>query len=313
MGKGERAKKGQKEAEPAPSCSTEDDPDKPANLQTKVPVYYRQFIDSVKGRDRDELIKLGQDLRRDLPVEVFQTIAPDKDFKSYKADRGANIVRRLCHVAGSLSLLYYLFGDTLFGVPKQFLLFICLSIIPLCIEIVRIKKNIRILGIREHEKKKVASYIWFTHASLILILICPPEIAIPVILTASLGDPIIGETRRFRRSIAFMVGILFCCAVFWLYGYNFLMGAVAGMICFLGEATEFGFRWSVRRDLFYSRHQHKEHWMAKYADFITKTDDDFTMQFFPGIILLIIYFLMPVWFPDPHPWLTPLDFLVALG
>jgi hypothetical protein len=290
------------------------DDERPATLQTKVPVYYKQFIDSLKGMDVKELGKLGNDLRKDLPKEVMSTLAPGRDFKEYSGRKGTNYIRRLCHILASLSVVYYFFGDSLFGVPKLIVIFIALSIIPLTIDVLRLRFDWKILGIRDHEKDRMASYVWFTHGSLILILICPQQIAVPVIIAASWGDPIIGEIRRFRRSIAFSVGILFCCAVFLLYGYwesSIPLAIFAGCVCFIGEATEFGFRWTLRRDLFYSRHKEKESWLAKYATFITKTDDDFTMQIFPGIVLLIVYLLAPNWFPDPL--IEPLSFLASLA
>jgi dolichol kinase len=287
---------------------------KPANLQTKVPIYYKQFIDSLKGMDVKELGKLGNDLRKDLPKEVMGTLAPGQDFKRYSGRRGTNYIRRFFHILASLSVIYYFLGTGLFGVPKEIVVFIALSVIPLAIDTFRIKSGRRIFGIRDHEEKRVASYVWFTHGSLILILLCPQQIAVPVIIAASWGDPIIGEIRRFRRSIAFSVGILFCCAVFLAYGYyksSILLAIFAGCICFIGEATEFGFRWSLRRDLFYSRHREKESRLAKYSTFLTKTDDDFTMQFFPGMVLLIVYLLSPNWFPEPL--IEPLSFLVRLA
>jgi len=180
--------------------------ERPPTLQTKVPVYYKQFIDSLKGMDVKELGKLGKDLRKDLPKEVMATLAPGRDFKEYSGRRGTNVIRRMCHILASLSVLYYFFGDGLFGLPKEILIFIALSIVPLTIDTLRLRFGWRILGIRDHEKDRMASYVWFTHGSLILILICPQQIAVPVIIAASWGDPIIGEIRRFRRSIAFSVG-----------------------------------------------------------------------------------------------------------
>ena len=293
--------------------------EKPANLQTKVPVYYKQFIESLKGMDVRELGKLGNDLRKDLPSEVMATLAPGRDFKEYKGRKGTNVVRRISHIIASLSVIYYFFGNTLFGIPKVFLIIIALSIIPLLLDTMRIRFQWRILGFRDHEEDRFASYVWFTHGSLFLILVCPQQIAVPVIIAASWGDPIIGEIRRFRRSIAFSVGILFCCAVFLAYGYyrsSILLAIFAGGICFIGEATEFGLRWSLRKDLFYSRHKETESPLAKYSSFLTKTDDDFTMQFFPGIVLLIVYVLAEQfgfsnWFPEPL--IEPLSFLANLA
>jgi len=310
MGKKKKGPKVEKESVEAAEPN-EDKVERPAALPARVPIYYKQFIDSLKGKDISELKKLGGDLRRDLPEGVMSTLAPDRDFKQYSARKGSNYVRRLFHILASLSVVYYFFGPSIFGIPKEIIIFFALSVIPLAIDTTRIKLGLNILGIRDHEKQRFASYVWMTHGSLILILICPQQIAVPVIIAASWGDPIIGEIRRFRRSIAFSVGILFCCAVFWLYGYSIVMALVAGGICFIGEATEFGFRWSLRRDLFYSRHKKAEHWLVKYANFLTKTDDDFTMQFFPGMILLVIYFLQPAWYPEVL--IKPIEFLAALA
>lgn len=284
---------------------------KPDDLQKKVPIYYTTFIEGLRGMDVKELRKLGKDLQRDLPEEVMVTLAPGSDFKTYSAVKGTNVVRRICHALASLACVYYFFGPTIFGVPKEILIFIALSIIPLFLDTCRLKLQIKAFGIRDHERDKFASYVWFTHGSLLLILLTPQQIAAPIIIAASFGDPIIGEIRRFRRSIAFGVGILFCCLVFILFQYHWIMAIVAGTICFLAEATEFGYRWSLRRDLFYSRHQGRESELVKYSRFYTTTDDDFTMQVLPGLILLIIYLMNPGWFPEPL--IEPIGFLAGLG
>jgi dolichol kinase len=223
--------------------------------------------------------------------ELRHALAVEDDFKRYHGKRGTNIIRRVFHVVASLAVVY--------------------SVIPLTIEIIRLKFDLNLFGIRDHEKTRIASYVWFTHGSLLLILITPQQIAAPIILAASIGDPIIGEIRRFRRSIAFSVGILICVVVFIIFGYPFPFAIFAGVVCFLSEATEFGFRWSLRPDLFYSRHLHRESWLVRFSSFVTKTDDDFTMQFFPGLVLLIIYTLSPGWFPEPL--IKPIGLLAGVG
>lgn len=285
------------------------DPEMLRNLpETLSPEALRQTfnIDEMKKRFSPDNLRSAfalEELRHALVVE--------DDFKRYHGKRGTNIIRRIFHVVASLAVIYYFFGDTFLGIPKDILIFLSLSVIPLTIEIIRLKFDLRLLGIRDHEKTQIASYVWFTHGSLLLILITPQQIAAPVILAASIGDPIIGEIRRFRRSIAFSVGILICVVVFIIFRYPFPFAIFAGVVCFLSEATEFGFRWSLRPDLFYSRHLHKESWLVRFSSFVTKTDDDFTMQFFPGLVLLIIYTLNPSWFPEPL--IKPIGLLAGLG
>ena len=285
------------------------DPEMLLNLpETLSPEALRQAfnIDEMKKRFSPDNLRSAFALE-----ELRHALAIEDDFKRYHGKRGTNIIRRIFHVVASLAVLYYFFGNTFLGIPKDILVFLCLSVIPLTIEIIRLKYDLGLLGIRDHEKTRIASYVWFTHGSLLLILITPQQIAAPIILAASIGDPIIGEIRRFRRSIAFSVGILICVVVFIIFRYPIPFAIFAGAVCFLSEATEFGFRWSLRPDLFYSRHLHRESWLVRFSSFVTKTDDDFTMQFFPGLVLLIIYTLNPGWFPEPL--IKPIGLLAGLG
>jgi dolichol kinase len=285
------------------------DPDMFKNLpETLSPEALRQAfnVDEMKKRFSPDNLRSVFALE-----ELRHALAVEDDFKRYHGKRGTNLIRRVFHVVASLAVVYYFFGNTFFGIPKDVLIFFALSVVPLTIEIIRLKFDLSILGIRDHEKSRIASYVWFTHGSLLLILITPQQIAAPVILAASIGDPIIGEIRRFRRSIAFSVGILICVVVFLIFRYPVPFAIFAGVVCFLSEATEFGFRWSLRPDLFYSRHLHRESWLVRFSSFVTKTDDDFTMQFFPGLVLLIIYTLNPGWFPEPL--IKPIGLLAGLG
>lgn len=133
-----------------------------------------------------------------------------------------HLFRRGFHVGMSiLPFLYFEYGETISGYASiTELQFVSGMIIVLVIsEAVRLKLGITIFGQRDYESKQVSALAWgaFSVGLTFLILAEYPELVWPLILSLSLGDPFLGEIRRFGlepRSV-FIMGTVFVMAI-WL-------------------------------------------------------------------------------------------------
>jgi len=183
----------------------------------------------------------------------------------------AHWYRRVFHAFGACFLFYYLLPDVdwinslKFWVP--FLILVSLVIL----EFLRIKGKVssnHFFGLRMYEKNRVGSYLFFGVAIVTLLLYFPQQIAIPCILCASIGDPVIGEIRsRFGHKSAYAIGFLVCMLFFVVSWYKadffvmFFVSVVGAFGAVVGEMKKF---WWI--------------------------DDDFMIQMLPAVLLLIIWF-----------------------
>ena len=122
-----------------------------------------------------------------------------------------------------------------------------------------------------YEKNRVGSYVFFAIAILILLRFFPQQIAIPCILSVTLGDPIIGEIRQhFGMNYAYLFGFLVCMFFFMIAWFKsdviliLLASVIGGFGAIVGETKKF---W----------------WL----------DDDFMIQMIPAFLLLIIWISIP--------------------
>ncbi|UCH87923.1 MAG: hypothetical protein JSV49_06540 [Thermoplasmata archaeon] len=188
-------------------------------------------------------------------------------------------------------LIYYMFPEYVFGYPTLLFLFIFFVVLPIIIEIIRLKKNIRIFGLREHEQHHVASYVWFTCGAVLLIALFPQQIAAPCILGAAIGDVVLGVTRDLRRRYTFSFTFLILLLIFLIFMYNMILAIVAAGIILVSESVEFRIKSQLKPQLFYSRSKKRVSKYRKFFEIIFKTDDDFMMQVIPAISLAVIYFI----------------------
>jgi hypothetical protein len=164
--------------------------------------------------------------------------------------------------------------------------------------------------LREYERSRIASYLWFTVGATILIVFFPQQIAAPCILATAVGDPALGVTKKFRRRYTFSIAIIICFLVFLAFKYQLLVAILAAGITFIAQFIEFRIQWRVRRSLFWSRSKHEVSKYQKYFDFLFKTDDDFMMQIIPALTLLFLFLIHPDFMPDPL--IEPLEQLAFL-
>ncbi|KYK28599.1 dolichol kinase [Thermoplasmatales archaeon SG8-52-1] len=189
-------------------------------------------------------------------------------------DFDAHWYRRAFHSFGASFLIYYLLPDfdwinlLKLWIPPLIVLFV------IFLEVFRLSGKISsnyFFGLRMYEKKRVGSYVFFAVAILILLRFFPQQIAIPCILCATLGDPIIGEIRRrYSMNYVYIIGFFICMYFFiitWFKADVFLIilvSVVGGLGALIGEIKKF---W----------------WL----------DDDFMIQMLPALLLLIIWVSIP--------------------
>ncbi len=182
----------------------------------------------------------------------------------------AHWFRRVFHTFAASFLFYYLLPDE--GVMNiiKIVVPIYLVIGMTLVEYRRLRGVLdhqRFFGLRNYEKKRPASYLYFGFAIVLLFLLFPQQIAIPCILCASFVDPIIGETRYYiGKKKAYAVGFFVSLFFFFITWYQAewwalipisIIGATAALI---GEAKKLRF-----------------------------IDDDFMIQMLPAIVLWLIW------------------------
>jgi len=182
----------------------------------------------------------------------------------------AHWFRRVFHTFAASFLFYYLLPDEEWVNLGKIIIPIIIIFCMIVVEYRRIRGDLdhqRFFGLRNYEKKRPASYLYFGVAVLLLFLLFPQQIAIPCILCASFTDPIIGESRYYlgkkrAYAIGFIVSVFFFLgtwyqADWWILMLVVLLGATGAVI---GEAIK-----------------------------LKLVDDDFMIQMLPAFLLLLMW------------------------
>jgi dolichol kinase len=182
----------------------------------------------------------------------------------------AHWFRRVFHTFAASFLFYYLLPDEEWINLGKIVLPITIVLCMVVVEYRRIRGDLdhqRFFGLRNYEKKRPASYLYFGVAVLILFLLFPQQIAIPCILCASFTDPIIGESRYYlgkkrAYAISFIISVFFFLvtwyrADWWVLILVSLLGATGAV---MGEAKK-----------------------------LKLVDDDFMIQMLPAVLLLLMW------------------------
>jgi len=182
----------------------------------------------------------------------------------------AHWFRRVFHTFAASFLFYYLLPDEEWINFGKIVLPVIIVLCMVVVEYRRIRGDLdhqRFFGLRNYEKKRPASYLYFGVAVLLLFLLFPQQIAIPCILCASFTDPIIGESRYYlgkkrAYAIGFVVSMFFFLvswyrADWWVLILVPLLGATGAV---MGEARK-----------------------------LKLVDDDFMIQMLPAILLLLMW------------------------
>lgn len=181
------------------------------------------------------------------------------------------IYRRFNHTVAACFVIYFLFPKEVFGLERVYFIVI-FWLLVVSIETARLSKGIQILGMREYEKERIASFVWFASGSCLLlgfyeINIFPQSLVIATIIMAAYTDPVIGETTKSWGDLNGILSGLICSFVIYLFILNNLIYSVIGsIIAVISERPQI--KWF---------------------------DDDFSMQIIPisTLVLLNYYDIIP--------------------
>jgi dolichol kinase len=182
----------------------------------------------------------------------------------------AHWFRRVFHTFAASFLFYYLIPDGAWATSIKIVFPIIIVFCMMVIEYRRLRGALdhqRFFGLRNYEKKRPASYLYFGIAVLLLFLLFPQQIAIPCILCAAFTDPIIGEARYyFGKKKAYSVGFIFSALLFLITWYQspwwtlILVSVIGALGAVIGEAKKLRF-----------------------------FDDDFMIQMLPALLLWLLW------------------------
>lgn len=122
-----------------------------------------------------------------------------------------------------LPLLYYDHGQQIAGLfsvsPRVFLLI--LLVLMVLIESLRLQTGLVFFGQRKHEARRISSFGWgMLGIALVLFLAPGPAFGIPIIWSLALGDPFLGEARRWLPLwLAEVMGLLVVVLIWWFCAY----------------------------------------------------------------------------------------------
>ncbi len=110
------------------------------------------------------------------------------------------LTRRIIHSMVWIVLVYYLVPDPLFGYPRDVFLIIILAVV-LVFEGLRLYFGFSVYGMRDYEKRQLASYGWAAIAAAITLLFFPMHLAFVCLLGMGLIDPLIGEIQHHKPEL----------------------------------------------------------------------------------------------------------------
>ena len=156
-----------------------------------------------------------------------------------------HVLRRGIHLGMSfIPVLFFEFGDDVADKVDLSLSQVVSVVILAAIvgEAVRLKLGVPIIGQRAYEAKQVSALAWGAIGiGMVLLLVPEKEYAYPLILSLSLGDPLLGEMRRKDFSVSSViwagtlgVGIIWAACAVWV-GTPWLLVALMGPICVASE------------------------------------------------------------------------------
>jgi hypothetical protein len=152
--------------------------------------------------------------------------------------------RRAVHAMGGALILYYLLppGDPVAGPIRRYLPAVAFAA-GAAVEGFRMAGGIKsehFFGLREYERSRVSGYIYFGAATVLLLYFFPQAIAVPSIVGAAIGDPIVGEVRdRYGMGPGLATGTAFGAFLYALLGWGGLVAVAAGAIMAVAESTRF--------------------------------------------------------------------------
>ena len=174
------------------------------------------------------------------------------------------IYRRFNHTIAACFVIYFLFPYEILGLPRKYFI-ILFWLLVFAIEIARLTKGIKIVGMRDYEKDRIASFVWFASGSCLLLGIYemgffPQSLVIATIIMAAYTDPVIGEaTKKWGDKKGILCGLACSFVIYQFIVGSLIYSIIGSIVAVISERP-------------------KIKWF----------DDDLAMQILPMIILIIL-------------------------
>ena len=175
------------------------------------------------------------------------------------------IYRRFNHTIAACFVVYFLFPYEILGLQRKYFI-ILFWLLVFAIEIARLTKGIKIVGMRDYEKDRIASFVWFASGACLLLLLyeldlAPQSFVIGTIIMASYTDPVIGEAnKKYGEKWGIILG-LGCSFIIYQLIIGVLFYAIIGsIVAVIAERP-------------------KIKWF----------DDDLAMQIIPIVVMCLLY------------------------
>ena len=174
------------------------------------------------------------------------------------------IYRRFNHTIAACFVIYFLFPIEILGLQRRYFI-ILFWLLVVAIEMARLTKGIKILGMRDYEKDRIASFVWFASGSCLLLGIYemgffPQSLVIATIIMAAYTDPVIGEaTKKWGDKNGIICGLVCSFIIYQFIVGNLFYSIIGSIVAVISERP-------------------KIKWF----------DDDLAMQVIPMIILYIL-------------------------
>ena len=156
-----------------------------------------------------------------------------------------HILRRGIHLSMAvIPYLYYEHGESIASplnlnpeqVVSAVVLLLCLA------EYIRLKIGFTVIGQREYEARQISAMAWGGFAVAMALLLSPSEaLGYAIIISLTLGDPILGELRRAGKGTNAQIGItaVVLMAVWlafaWSSSIPLILALVMPFVCIAGE------------------------------------------------------------------------------
>lgn len=124
------------------------------------------------------------------------------------------LLRRITHVASILIPVCYYNFDGLFKPIAHFInveqLILAVLIIMMMLESLRLRHSWKLIGQRNYETYSLSGFVWSLCGSFLVVLtLKQPGLAFAIIVSYSMGDPLMGEMRRahFRPTTVIVIAL----------------------------------------------------------------------------------------------------------
>jgi len=120
---------------------------------------------------------------------------------------GDRVWRRLMHGLGGAVVVYYVIPTNFFLIASKEEILLTLLAIVIVLEALRHTVGLELPTVRPYEAHRVGSYVFYSVALVIAVLVFPEPVGAAVALGTALVDPIVGELRQRRQPTAVTVGV----------------------------------------------------------------------------------------------------------